>query len=199
MQRGTGQPVPLFSSPEHLQMTSVATSLKHRLPTTIRTERLVLVTPTLAHAPAIAQLCNNINVHKWMARLPFPYALSDAEFFINEIAPSAAECCYAMMRDGELLGVVGLHFAEGEAPELGYWLGEPHWGAGYATEAARALVAAAQAAGATTLRSRALETNAGSRNVLKKAGFMETGTGIEATNNLAGQTMVLMRLEFSER
>ena len=80
-------------------MTSVATTLKDRLPATIRTERLVLVTPTLADAPAIAQLCNNVNVHKWMARLPFPYHLSDAEFFINEIVPSAAEACFAITRE----------------------------------------------------------------------------------------------------
>jgi RimJ/RimL family protein N-acetyltransferase len=49
------------------------------------------------------------------------------------------------------------------------------------------------------LRSRALKENVGSRNVLRKAGFTETGEAIEAANNLAGQTMMLMRLEFGER
>lgn len=43
-------------------------ALKDRLPATLATARLVLATPTLAHAPAIARLCNNHNVHKWMAR-----------------------------------------------------------------------------------------------------------------------------------
>lgn len=173
------------------------TSLKDRLPTTIRTQRLVLVTPTLAHAPAIAALANNANVHQWMARLPFPYALSDAEFFIGTIVPSAEEACFAITRDGECLGVVGLHFGQGEVPELGYWLGEPHWGCGYATEAAEAVLAAARAAGATALRSRALKHNAGSRKVLKKVGFVEIGEAIEATNNLAGQPMVLMHQDLT--
>jgi len=175
------------------------TALKHRLPASIRTARLVLAAPTMAHAPAIAQLANNKNVHRWMARLPFPYALSDAEFFIREIVSSDEEACFAIEADGNLAGIVGLHFAEGDVPELGYWLGEPFWGQGYATEAASALVDAARAAGATALRSRALKDNAGSRNVLRKCGFAETGEAIEAANNLKGQTMVLMRLEFDER
>lgn len=171
-------------------------ALKHRLPATLSTARLVLAAPTLAHASAIARLCNNINVHKWMARLPFPYTEDDARFFIEEIVPSAEEACYGLLHEGELIGVVGLHFAEGQAPELGYWLGEPYWGHGYATEAALALVAAARAAGARALRSHALVDNAGSRNVLRKADFRETGTTIEADGNLAGREMVLMALDF---
>ena len=178
-------------------MTIVATSLKDRLPTTIRTARLVLTTPTMAHAPAIAALANNANVHKWMARLPFPYGLSDAEFFINEIVPSAEEFCLSIICDDEYAGVVGLHLHPEKLPELGYWLGEPHWGHGYATEAAQALVAAARAAGATALRSRARKDNAGSRKVLAKAGFVEIGEEIDAGSNLAGHTMVLMRQDLT--
>lgn len=169
--------------------------LKDRLPTSIRTPRLVLTTPTSAHAPAIANLCNNINVHKWMARLPFPYHLSDAEFFIEQIVPSPEECCFAILREGTLMGVVGLHLAPERLPELGYWLGEPYWGHGYATEAGEALVGAARVAGTTTLRSRARKDNAGSRNVLRKLGFIEIGEEIETGTNLAGHAMVLMRLE----
>jgi len=173
-------------------------ALKHRLPISIRTARLVLTPPVAAHAPAIARLADNENVHRWMARLPFPYRLSDAEFFIAEIVPSPDEYALAITRDGEFLGIAGLSFAGAAPPELGYWLGEPHWGCGYATEAARAMVAAARTAGATALCSRALTANAGSRHVLEKAGFSEIGTAIAADNNLAGQEMVLMRLDFPQ-
>jgi len=173
------------------------TSFKPLLPATMSTARLVLVAPTLAQAGTIAKLCNNKNLHQWMARLPFPYSEDDARFFIKEIVPSAEEACYAMLRDGVLIGVVGLHFAPGEAAELGYWLGEPYWGQGYATEAATALVAAARAAGATRLRSRALISNAGSRNVLAKLGFLETGSVIETDGNLKGRDMMLMSLDLS--
>ncbi|UYN98613.1 MAG: GNAT family N-acetyltransferase [Devosia sp.] len=175
------------------------TSIKHYLPATLRTERLVLSTPTMADAPAIAALCNNKNVHKWMARLPFPYTAEDARFFIEHIVPSDTEACYGLRRGDDFIGVVGLTFSPGAVPELGYWLGEPYWGHGYATEAAQALVAAARAAGAGALGSRALLDNAGSRKVLAKTGFVETGTAIETANNLAGRTMVLFRQELDPR
>ncbi|HTO27148.1 MAG TPA: GNAT family N-acetyltransferase [Devosia sp.] len=172
-------------------------SIKDRLPATITTDRLVLTTPTMAHAPDIARLANNRRVHEMMARLPFPYTDADAQFFIEHIVPTEAECCFAAMLGGvEFIGIVGLSFGDDPAPELGYWLGEPYWGHGYATEAATALVAAARTAGYAALRSRALLHNARSRNVLRKAGFTEFGEATEATNNLAGQQMMLMRLEF---
>lgn len=171
-------------------------TLKDRLPATLGTERLVLAAPALAHAQAIAQLCNNKNVHKWMSRLPFPYGLDDARFFIEVVAADPAESSYAiLLADGTLVGVVGLRDEDGQAPELGYWLGEPHWGHGYATEAAYALIAAARAAGVTRLRSRALLANTGSRNVLRKLGFIETGTAIDENGNLKGQELVLMSLD----
>lgn len=173
-------------------------AIRARLPETIVTDRLVLTTPTMAHAPDIARLANNRRIFEVMARLPFPYREEDARFFIEEIVPSAAERCYAVLLDGNtFMGIVGLTFAEGQAPELGYWLGEPFWGKGYATEAAMALVAAGRAAGATALRSRALLDNFGSRNVLRKAGFIEIGEEIEASNNLRGRTMMRMALEFA--
>ena len=38
------------------------------------------------------------------------------------------------------IGVVGIDWREPDAPELGYWLGVEHWGQGFATEAARAVI-----------------------------------------------------------
>lgn len=157
----------------------------------------MLVTPTMAHAPAIAALANNENVHRWMARLPYPYGIEDARVFVQEIAPGDAECCFAITRDGTFMGIIGLHFADGEAPELGYWLGEPYWGLGYASEAAIAVVEAARSAGAGSLRSRALLDNAGSRNVLAKAGFTETHKAIESQGNCAGKPSVYMHQDLS--
>ncbi|WIY52601.1 GNAT family N-acetyltransferase [Devosia sp. YIM 151766] len=172
-------------------------TLKHRLPATLVTPRLVLTAPTMAHAAAIAEHCNNENLHKWMSRLPFPYTGDDARFFVENIVPSAAEACYGLLLDGNLIGVVGLSFSPGQAPELGYWLGERHWGHGYATEAAAALVAAARAAGATALRSRALLANAASRKVLSKLGFTEIGVATDRDGNLQGQQLAIMALDLS--
>src|SRR5690606_36038808 len=136
---------------------------------------------------------------KWLARLPFPYAQSDAEHFITQIARSETEFAWVVLAKDAVIGTIGLHLRPGILPELGYWLGEPHWGQGFATEAGEAAVAAARAAGAPGLRARARKDNTGSRRVLEKLDFAEIAEETEREGNLAGQTMVLMRLEFSER
>lgn len=171
-------------------------SIKDRLPATLTTDRLVLTTPTMAHVPAIARLANNERIYRVMSRLPFPYTEADGRFFIETVVPSADEQCYAILDGDTFMGVVGLHFDPVAVPELGYWLGEPFWGLGYATEAARAVVAAARNAGIAALRSRALLTNMPSHHVLRKVGFSIVGEGSDAQGTLAGQRVALMRLEF---
>lgn len=175
------------------------TALKDRLPSTLTTARLVLAAPAMAHVSQIAKLANNERVHRVMSRLPFPYSEKDARFFVEEIATKPEEKCFAIELDGACIGIVGLRMDEDALPELGYWLGEPHWGQGFATEAGRAVVDAARAAGAAALRSRALLSNSGSRNVLKKLGFTEIGESMDKDGTLKGQAVMLMRLEFGER
>lgn len=171
-------------------------SIKDRLPARLTTDRLVLTTPTLAHVPEMAVLANSKAIHEVLSRLPHPYDESDGVFFIENIARGETEFAWSILCDGRFIGTIGLHLLPDLLPELGYWLGEPFWGRGYATEAAIAVVAAARAAGVPALRSRALLTNAGSRGVLRKAGFSEIGEGIDEQGTLVGQRMALMRLEF---
>lgn len=172
-------------------------SLRDTLPETIQTERLVLTTPSLAHVPEMAVLANSRAIYEVLSRLPHPYSEDDGRVFVQTIARGPAEWAWSILRDGQFIGTIGLHLLPDQLPELGYWLGEPFWGVGYATEAAIAVVAAARTAGVTALRSRALLTNTGSRNVLRKAGFTEIGEGVDATGTLQGQGVALMRLEFA--
>ena len=171
-------------------------SIKDRLPATITTDRLVLTTPTLAHVPEMAQLANNATIYAVPSRLPHPYEESHGRDFVENIARGPEEHAWAIIRDGRYIGTIGLHMLPDQLPELGYWLGEPHWGKGYATEAARAVVAAARTAGMPALRSRALLSNTGSRRVLAKVGFVETGEDVDKAGTLMGRTVMQMRLEF---
>jgi len=180
-------------------MTIVATALKDRLPTAIRTARLVLAAPTLAHVPEMAVLANNKAIHAVLSRLPYPYGESDGRFFVETIARGDSEYAWAIEHDGGFIGVMGLHMLPGRLPELGYWLGERHWGNGFATEAGLAVVAAARTAGAAGLRSRVLLDNHGSRKVLKKLGFLEVGEDIDTSGTLVGRKVMQMRLEFDQR
>ena len=56
---------------------------------------------------------------------------------------SGSEAVFAVTlgTDGTLVGSMGLHlFPQHDRAELGYWIGKPFWGRGYATDAARAVV-----------------------------------------------------------
>ncbi|MCS6761670.1 MAG: GNAT family N-acetyltransferase [Candidatus Devosia symbiotica] len=100
-----------------------------------------------------------------------------------------------ILGDRHFIGVIDLHLLPEQAPELGYWLGEPHWNQGFGSEAAIAVVAAA---GVTELRSRALSSNARSRKVLAKAGFAEIGNGPDTGGTNAGKPTTFMQLAFNQ-
>jgi RimJ/RimL family protein N-acetyltransferase len=171
-------------------------SIKSKLPATLTTDRLVLVTPNLAHVPEMAALANNKAIHAVLSRLPHPYDERHGRDFVENIARGSEEHAWSILLQGTYIGTMGLHILPDKLPALGYWLGQPYWGHGYATEAAHAVVAAARSAGATALGSRALLSNTGSRNVLRKVGFTEIGEDTDKAGTLAGQRVMQMRLEF---
>lgn len=75
---------------------------------------------------------------------------------------------------GDLVGGVGVSFAEGE---IGYWLGEDYWGNGYATEAVRALTDESFSRHSLpSLWAAVRPGNDGSCRVLEKVGFLRKGT-----------------------
>jgi len=141
----------------------------------LETERLVLRRPTLADVKAIARLANDRRIAQNTARIPHPYAVSDAEVFVNLVAGQPQDTNFLITRDGEMIGGVGIDLSKSAAPEIGYWLGVPFWGQGYATEAARAVIDYAfDEFGATELRAGARVVNTASRRVLEKCGFQWT-------------------------
>lgn len=171
-------------------------SSRHRLPDTIETARLSLTTPVMDHVPAMAVLANNRAIYDVLARLPHPYDESHGVDFVTQIARGPGEHAWSILMDGVYVGVIGLHFVDGLPPDLGYWLGEPFWGQGIATEAAIAVVAAAREAGYAGLEARALTSNAGSRNVLRKAGFVEVSEGPAPDGTNAGKPTTFLQQEF---
>lgn len=146
------------------------------LPGRIETRRLILRAPIRGDVPDLVKLADNKKIAEVLSRLPSPYTRADGIGFVEIIAQRPDERPYAITLDGHLIGIVGFTFKEGELPELGYWLGEPFWGRGLMSEAVKALLEAAF----TThhyprLQARALASNAGSLNVLAKAGFVRLG------------------------
>ncbi len=156
-----------------------------RLPETLDTERLLLRAPASEDAADIARLANNRKIHDNLARLPHPYTLADAEQFVARAAKSHAdgtnpEHVWAIhTRDENFIGMISLNFHAGEPAVLGYWLGEPYWGEGFASEAVAAIVDASDMAGLPMLAARVITTNKASIAVLAKAGFVTMGEAID--------------------
>jgi RimJ/RimL family protein N-acetyltransferase len=148
----------------------------------LTTGRLILRRPEMADAPHLSKLANNIKVAAMMTGMPHPYTKGDAETFIRRVAePDRSGCTYALTlaQTGAVLGCAGLSIDRGNKLLLGFWLGEPFWGCGYATEAAHALVDLAfETFKAERLHTRCRVSNNASRRVIEKCGFQFTGIGL---------------------
>ena len=110
---------------------------------TIKTERLVLRAYELGDIAELVPLIGAREVAANLARVPYPYTEQDARNFINSIkaTPDEARFAVALSNSGHLIGGIGLRIDSAHSrAELGYWLGIPYWGQGYANEAARAVV-----------------------------------------------------------
>ena len=102
----------------------------------LKTERLVLRPTQMADAATITALASEFDVARMTARMPHPYAIGDARAWIGQMAESG-ETVFAITLTGQLIGCAGYTPLDGKRAEIGYWLGKPWWGQGFATEAAR--------------------------------------------------------------
>ena len=113
---------------------------------TLRSTRLLLRPLALLDAPAVQSLAGTAAVADTTLRIPHPYPDGAAETWIASLTPeweSGSGATFAITeRDREcLVGVVGLTISEQRTTaELGYWIGQPYWNRGYATEAAQTLL-----------------------------------------------------------
>ena len=88
------------------------------------------------------------------------------------------------------VGMAGIDWHE-ETPELGYWLGFEHWGQGFGTEAARAVIDFFfEEFDAEHLTSGARVANPASRNILEKCGFQWSGVELHRFAALGSSTPV---------
>jgi len=154
----------------------------------LETERLTLRAPRHEDVKALAALINDRRIAVNLAVVPHPYSVDDAKQFIETVNKGDSEAGFMITLDGALIGGCGMHLREG-VPEIGYWLGVPYWGRGFATEAARAVIDYAFGdLGYETLQAGARVTNPASRRVLEKCAFQWTGvrlSRIRAINSAA--------------
>jgi RimJ/RimL family protein N-acetyltransferase len=147
----------------------------------LETERLVLRSPRLEDAKAIATLANDRRIAENTRRIAHPYTIDHAEQFIASHCVAGGDLVFVItLGNGTVIGGCGITASDAESPsELGYWLGLPFWGKGYATEAVRAVIDHAfTEADHAALHAGARVTNPSSRRILEKCGFQWTGVGL---------------------
>lgn len=149
----------------------------------ISSERLALRPFALADAPHVSRMAGQPCIARMVMSVPSPYPVLAAEGWImthdslrrrSEAFPVAIE----HSSDG-VVGAAGLH----RTPEgwiLGYWVGAPFQGRGYASEAASAMIGYAEAElSLSRVGAEWFEDNPASGRVLEKAGFVPTGKTAE--------------------
>jgi [ribosomal protein S5]-alanine N-acetyltransferase len=141
----------------------------------IETERLLLRSFRDADAHEFARLAGDWAVASMTSDIPYPFSAAQA---LGWLKPVRGEMRCGIERDGHLIGGVGFYRRRSGVAELGFWLGRPWWGYGYATEAARAVVRQ----GFTNPRLPAFSSahfadNPASGRVLAKLGFEPVGRG----------------------
>jgi RimJ/RimL family protein N-acetyltransferase len=128
-------------------------------------------------AESVVRHANNINVARQLRdRFPHPYTRANASAFLKAATSAPEPSNLAIDVSGEAVGAVGYVpgiDVERFSAEIGYWLGEPFWGRGIATEALL-LVTDHVFDTLNMLRLFALPfaDNAGSIRVLEKAGYV---------------------------
>ena len=139
------------------------------------TERLVLRPFRLSDAAMVEALAGAFDVAKMLDVVPYPYPAGEAARWIgthDHGRDNGTDYPFAIERDGELVGSVGLHRESDGLFHLGYWIGMPYWGKGIATEAARAaLVFAFDECGEREVKSGHYADNHAAGRVMTKLGF----------------------------
>ncbi len=152
-----------------------------------RTERLLLRPGWREDAASLAHLLADGTIARNVARMPSPYGEDDALHFLNLPQDPLLPRLLAFSRTSgapRLIGGCEIQAADDGMVELGYWIGRPYWGLGFATEAGRALLSMARTCGHRVIRASHFVDNPASGRVLRKLGFRPTGV-FERRHSLA--------------
>lgn len=169
-------------------MTLIATppspSLAHSAIPVLETERLFLRSPRLEDVPAIAALATKSGLPPMTPDLPPSCSADEARAFVDALEARADGVTFGvhLKQDGApvFAGLGSFRTSPGSpAPEIGYWIAQPFWGRGIATEAVRAVIDYVfSETDSGCVLGAARVVNPASRRVLEKCAFQWCGVGL---------------------
>lgn len=149
----------------------------------LESDRLRLRCFEFSDARQVSQLAGAIEISETTLGIPFPYPENTAKQWIRSVREAlTAGRLYSLAierkYDNTLLGNMTIKpFPKHYRAELGYWIGLPFWGQGYATEAAARIVSFGfEDLGLNRISAAAMTKNQASVQVMKKLGMTYEGT-----------------------
>ncbi len=153
----------------------------------LKTERLLLRPYEAGDAADVQRLAGDRAIADTTLNIPHPYEDGMAEPWIaqtHEQFAAGERATFAAVLTGTdaLVGAVSLDVDKAaNAAVLGYWVGQPYWNQGYATEAALRVVAwGFDALGLNRIHSSHFTRNPASGAVMRKIGLVHEGCAREA-------------------
>lgn len=114
--------------------------------------------------------------------IPYPYAVSDAADYINSVlsAPADTQYSWAIHDNGKAIGSIGIFRKDNihsRTAEMGYYIAEPYWSNGFATNAVKeACGFVFENTDIIRIFAEPFANNSASCRVLEKSGFVLEGT-----------------------
>ena len=140
----------------------------------IHTQRLCLRPWIDADAPALFELARDPRIGMLCGWKPFEL-IDDAREALSTVLVANDSYAVTLGSTGEIVGSIALHIdtdsPEATVADIGYWIGVPYWGNGYASEAGRAIIERAKELGVETIILKYFDGNDASRRVSEKLGF----------------------------
>lgn len=134
----------------------------------------------LTDAAHLAELANNEKVAGNLRDgFPHPYTLENAKEFIRRCMIGELVHVFAIDYKGEHVGNISVHPQQDvyrKSAEIGYFIGEPYWNKGIATQAVQLICEwAFKNLDIVRIHTGVFEFNPASSRVLEKCGFKEEG------------------------
>ena len=168
--------------------------------TIIDTPRLRLRPWSDSDAPALFEFARHPCIGMLCGWKPFE-RIDDARQALSTVLAAPDSYAVTLTSTGEIVGSIALRI-DADSPgatvaDIGYWVGAPYWGNGYATEAGHAIIERARELGVETIILKYFDGNDASRRVSEKLGFAWRKREEDVEYPLIGKRLTVHRTELA--